>query len=82
MQAKVINDAINYFPPTRSRRLPASASSPRCRAASWPTTTSSSAPIRGCVGRLYFKIPGGLKHGQHFLNVKFPKSLVRVPFRI
>ena len=38
--------------------------------------------IRGCVGRLYFKIPGGLKHGQYFLNVKFPKSVVRVPFRI
>ena len=38
--------------------------------------------IRGCVGRLYFKIPGGLKYGQHFLNVQFQDSLVRVPFRI
>ena len=37
---------------------------------------------RGCVGVLYFKIPGGLKYGQHFLNVKFPNSTVRVPFRI
>ena len=39
-------------------------------------------PIRGCVGRLYFKIPGGLKYGQHFLNVKFANSTIRVPFKI
>ena len=37
---------------------------------------------RACVGRLYFKIPGGITYGQHWLNVKFEKSLVRVPFRI
>ena len=27
-------------------------------------------------------MPGGIKYGQHWLNVKFEKSLVRVPFRI
>ena len=27
-------------------------------------------------------MPGGVKYGQHWLNVKFEKSLVRVPFRI
>ncbi len=37
---------------------------------------------RACLGRLYFKIPGGITYGQHWLNVKFEKSLVRVPFRI
>ena len=37
---------------------------------------------RACVGRIYFKVPGGIKYGQHWLNVKFPTSLVRVPFRI
>ena len=35
-----------------------------------------------CLGRLFFKIPGGIKYGQHWLNIKFEKSLVRVPFRI
>ena len=29
-----------------------------------------------------FLIPGGIKYGQHWLNVKFQNSLVRVPFRI
>ena len=37
---------------------------------------------RACVGRLYFRIPGGIAFGQHWLNVKFQNSLVRVPFRI
>ena len=37
---------------------------------------------RACLGRLYFKIPGGITYGQHWLNVKFEKRLVRVPFRI
>jgi len=37
---------------------------------------------RACLGRLYFPVPGGIKYGQHWLNVKFEKSLVRVPFRI
>ena len=27
-------------------------------------------------------MPGGITYGQHWLNVKFAKSLVRVPFRI
>jgi hypothetical protein len=37
---------------------------------------------RACLGRLYFRIPGGITYGQHWLNVKFQNSLVRVPFRI
>jgi hypothetical protein len=36
----------------------------------------------GCLGRLYFKVPGGIKYGQHWLNIQFKDSLVRVPFRI
>ena len=37
---------------------------------------------RACLGRIYFNVPGGIKYGQHWLNVKFEESLVRVPFRI
>jgi hypothetical protein len=37
---------------------------------------------RACLGRLYFPVPGWIQYGQHWLNVKFAKSLVRVPFRI
>ena len=27
-------------------------------------------------------MPGGITYGQHWLNVKFAQSVVRVPFRI
>ena len=37
---------------------------------------------RACLGRFYFPVPGGITYGQHWLNVKFAKSVVRVPFRI
>ena len=37
---------------------------------------------RACVGRLFFQVPGGITYGQHWLNVKFADSVVRVPFRI
>ena len=37
---------------------------------------------RGCLGRFYFPIPTGIAYGQYWLNIKFAKSVVRVPFRI
>jgi len=37
---------------------------------------------RACLGRLFFKVPGGITYGQHWLNVKFAESTIRVPFRI
>jgi hypothetical protein len=80
-QAKVINDAINYFPPNVRGA---------CRIGFFSEIGSGTPSFnevelsdnRGCLGRLYFKIPGGLKQGQHFLNVQFKNSKVRVPFRI
>jgi hypothetical protein len=80
-RARVQRDSINYFPPeaTRACRLGffAQAGSP---AMAWEQTELSSR--RGCAGRLFFHIPGGIKMGQYFLNVKFAQSTIRVPFRI
>jgi len=80
-RAKVARDSINYFPPsaTQACRIGffSDLSSP---AMSWSEVELSSS--RGCVGRIYFKVPGGIKYGQHWLDVQFEKSLVRVPFRI
>jgi hypothetical protein len=80
-RASVQRDSINYFPPRASRP---------CAILFFPELGSRALPYdvvdlsrdRACLGRLYFRIPGGIKHGQHWLNVKFQKSLVRVPFRI
>jgi hypothetical protein len=78
---KVQRDSINYFPPSATRA---------CALTFFPDLTSRALPVdeielsnqRACLGRLYFKVPGGIAYGQHWLNVKFEKSLVRVPFRI
>jgi hypothetical protein len=78
---RVQRDSINYFPPQASRP---------CRIGFFADLGSPAMPFdqvelsntRACVGRLYFQVPGGITYGQHWLNVKFEKSLVRVPFRI
>ncbi len=80
-RSKVQRDSINYFPPSASQacRIGFFADLDT-RANAWDRVELSS--MRGCVGRLYFQIPDGIAYGQHWLNVKFDKSLVRVPFRI
>ena len=80
-RSKVIRDSINYFPPSATRA---------CALTFFPDLTSRALPVdeielsnqRACLGRLYFKVPGGITYGQYWLNVKFEKSLVRVPFRV
>ena len=80
-RTKVQRDSINYFPPSATRA---------CRIGFFAELTSpvmaydevEVSNTRACLGRVYFRVPGGIVYGQHWLNVKFPKSLVRVPFRI
>jgi hypothetical protein len=80
-RARVQRDSINYFPARASRP---------CALLFFPELGSRTLPFdevdlsrdRACVGRLYFRIPGGITYGQHWLNVKFEKSLLRVPFRV
>jgi hypothetical protein len=80
-RAKVQRDSINYFPPAAHRA---------CAILFFPDLQSRALPYdevelsndRACLGRLYFHIPGGIAYGQHWLNVKFQNSLLRVPFRI
>jgi hypothetical protein len=80
-RASVIRDSINYFPPSATRG---------CRIGFFSSVESRTMAFdqvelsntRGCVGRLYFNVPGGIQHGQHWLDVKFKDSLVRAPFRI
>ena len=80
-RTKVQRDSINYFPPSATRA---------CRIGFFAELTSpvmaydevEISNTRACLGRLYFRVPGGIAYGQHWLNVKFPKSLIRVPFRI
>ncbi len=79
-QASVIRDSINYFPPSASRSCRIGFFAELGRANAWDQVDLSN--TRACMGRIFFKVPGGIAYGQHWLNVKFRESLVRVPFRI
>jgi len=80
-RAKTVRDPINYFPPDANRA---------CAIVFFTQLDNRAMPHeqvdlswqRACVGRVFFKIPGGIQHGQHWLTVQFAKSVVRVPFRI
>lgn len=80
-RAKVQRDSINYFP-VRASRPCAILFFPELGARALPYEEVELSKDRACVGRLYFKIPGGIAYGQHWLNVKFENSVIRVPFRI
>jgi len=78
---KVQRDSINYFPPwTHGVNRLGFFSDLGSRAMPWDEAEVSN--DRACMGQLYFQIPGGTKYGQYWLNVQFPNSLVRVPFRL
>lgn len=80
-QASNIHDSIGYFPPTvRSPCRLAFFAEPQGGQRAYDTVDVD--PSLGCVGRVYFKVPGGLQYGQHFLNFQFATSKVRVPFKI
>jgi hypothetical protein len=78
---KVQRDSINYFPPwtTGVNRLGFFAD---LGSSAMPWNQADVTNSRACVGQLYFHVPGGTKHGQYWLNVKFPQSVLRVPFRL
>jgi hypothetical protein len=82
-RASVVRDSINYFPNDAYRACSIHffanlGQGPRQIAYDEVELSST----RACVGRLYFKIPGGIKVGQYWLLVNFNGSEVQVPFRI
>jgi len=78
---KAQSDSINYFPPNaRNTCRIGFFSDLDSRGAAWDQVEFTDQ--QACMGLLYFQVPGGITYGQHWLNVKFATSLVRVPFRI
>jgi hypothetical protein len=81
MRLKVQRDSIDYFPPwVHGVQRLGFFSDLGSRAMPWDEAEVSN--DRACLGQLYFHVPGGTKYGQYWLNVKFAKSVVRVPFRL
>ncbi len=81
MREKVQRDSINYFPPNAYKACSVQFfTDVDSRAMAWDKVELTNQ--RACLGRLYFPVPAGITYGQHWLNVKFAKSVIRVPFRI
>ena len=79
--ANHLRDNISYFPGDVMRRCAISFySDPDTRNLTYDQVELNRQG--GCLGRIYFHIPGGIKTGQHWLKVKFAQSEVHVPFRI
>jgi hypothetical protein len=80
---RVMRDAIDYFPVEADRPWPiqfyANLGQPGPQVSFDQMELSST---RGCLGRPYFHVPGGIKVGQHWLIVSFGESEVQVPFGI
>jgi hypothetical protein len=80
-RAKASRDPINYFPPkARTAQRLGFFADLDSKSSAWDQVELSFQ--RGTVGEVFFPVPGGIKYGQYWLNVKFKESLVRVPFRI
>jgi len=79
-------DSIDYFPRNAFRacqvRFFSREDDPGFARAGFARDRLDLSDQLGCQGRLYFEVPGGIAYGNYWLNVKFEKSTVRVPFRI
>lgn len=80
-RAKVVKDSINYFPagPGRPCAMQFFADLDKPGLAYNEVDMTDT---RDCMGRLYFKVPGGIQVGQYWLQVQFATSMIQVPFRV
>ncbi len=77
-RAQVAKDSVDYFPPLASTPCRLRFFAP---AGKIVFDQAELDVQRACFGRLFFHLPGGIQLGQHWLNVQFASSVVRVPFR-
>jgi len=82
-RGNMVRDSINYFPVNVDKPCVIgffSDPTNRVRSVSFDQVELSS--NRACMGRVFFKVPGKIQTGQHYLLVKFDNSMIEVPFRI
>jgi hypothetical protein len=80
--AQTIRDSIGYFPLDANKPCPMQFFGGGGTGSPLSFDQFDVNYQRACVGKLFFKIPGGIQVGQHWLIVKFATSEVQVPFRI
>ena len=81
-RASMVRDSLNYFPIDANRPCGLQFFADLGKGNPLSFDQVDLADNRACVGRLFFKVPGGIQTGQHWLIVKFAASEIQVPFRI
>jgi hypothetical protein len=76
-RADVNRDPLDYFPPSRIECPIQFFVTPGQGVVFNEVTLSDR---RGCFGRMYFDIPGGIQPGRWVFEVDLPESEIRIPF--
>jgi hypothetical protein len=78
-KSNVNNDPLDYFPPSRIECPIQFFVTPGGGVAFDEVTVSD---IRGCFGKLFFEVPGGIQPGRWTFGIDLPESEIRIPFEI
>ena len=76
-KANVDRDPLDYFPPSRIECAIQFFVAPG-QGVSFDEVTVNDR--RGCFGRFYFKVPGGIQSGRWVLGIDLEESEIRIPF--
>jgi hypothetical protein len=81
LRDNMIHDSINYFPPDTSYPCAIKFfSQPGAVSLAYDQVDLSW--DRACLGRVFFRLPGGIVPGQYWFNIQFASSVVQAPFRV
>jgi len=78
-KANVDRDPLEYFPPSRIECAIQFFVTPG-QGVSFDEVTVNDR--RGCFGRLYFQVPGGVQAGRWVLGIDLEESEIRIPFEL
>ena len=78
-RADVDRDPLDYFPPSRIECAIGFFAVPGTGVVFEEVTLNQQ---RGCFGRWFFKVPGGIQSGRWVLGIDLPESEIRIPFEL
>lgn len=78
-KADVDRDPLDYFPPSRIECAIQFFVTPGGGVSFDEVTVNDR---RGCYGRFYFNVPGGIQGGRWTLGIDLPESEIRIPFEL
>jgi hypothetical protein len=81
-RADIQREPINYFPAQVQVVTPMSFFANPAEPGELPFDEFGASAEQARVGRLFFKVPGGIQYGKYFLHLKMAKSQLVVPINI